>query len=96
MRGFVLQPDDALRRWVIQEIMCRFRIDKQEFNDLYAISFDVYFAREKEGLKELIEEGFVTDTAVELRATAKGRLLVRLIAVVFDRYADKGQFSRVV
>lgn len=96
LRGFALQPDDALRRWVIQQIMCSFRIDKQRFEERFSAPFDVYFAEDKKHLQELIEEGFVEDAPQELRATAQGRLMVRLIAVVFDRYATKGQFSRAV
>ncbi len=30
-RGFVLKPEDVLRRWVIQEIMCNAKVVKKEF-----------------------------------------------------------------
>ncbi len=96
LRGFALKSEDLLRRWVIQQIMCRFRIEKQLFEDRFGIAFDTCFAKERPALIELLEEGLVEETAQEFRATPKGRLFVRLIAALFDQYAEKGQFSRAV
>jgi oxygen-independent coproporphyrinogen-3 oxidase len=96
LRGFALKSEDLLRRWVIQQIMCRFRIEKQLFEERFGIAFDVCFAKERPALTELIEEGLAEETEEEFCATPKGRLFVRLIAVRFDQYAEKGQFSRAV
>jgi oxygen-independent coproporphyrinogen-3 oxidase len=96
LRGFSLGAEDLLRRWVIEQIMCRFRIEKRAFQDRFAVSFDQYFTPERPALTQLIEEGLAVETAEEFWATPKGRLFVRLIAVVFDSYAGKGQFSRAI
>jgi oxygen-independent coproporphyrinogen-3 oxidase len=96
LRGFSLGPEDLLRRWVNQQIMCRFRIDKKVFEERFYVSFDRHFAQEKEALEQLVQEGLVEETTEEIRATPLGRLFVRLIAVVFDQYASNGQFSKVV
>jgi oxygen-independent coproporphyrinogen-3 oxidase len=91
-RGFELKTEDYVRRWVIHNIMCNFRVDKQEFKRLFAASFDDYFSRERQQLEmELVEE----DEA-ELRATPKGKLFVRLIAASFDGYLAQGQFSKAL
>ncbi len=96
LRGFVLGPDDLLRKWVIHQIMCRFRLDKGAFEERFGVPFDSYFALEKQALNQLVEEGLVEETQEEIRATPTGRLFIRLVAVVFDRYAGVGQFSRAI
>jgi oxygen-independent coproporphyrinogen-3 oxidase len=95
-RGFSLGAEDLLRRWVNQQIMCRFRIEKRMFEARFHVSFDLHFSQEKPALVQLVQEGLVEETEDEVRATPLGRLFVRLIAVVFDQYASHGQFSRVV
>jgi len=74
-RGVVLTPEDAERRQLIQEVMCRFRIDKTRF---------AHFVDEhRPALQQLIDEGLLTDT---LQATPTGELFIRLIASTFDQY----------
>jgi oxygen-independent coproporphyrinogen-3 oxidase len=97
MRGFVLKPEDALRRWVIQQLMCRFELDKIEFESRYQIPFDAHFRKEREKLDRLVEEGLLEETKEKLMATEAGRLFVRLLAAAFDEYgSEQGQFSRGV
>ena len=96
LRGFALSDEDLLRKWVIQQIMCRFRVDKQLFYDQFEVPFDGYFIREKEAIAQLAEEGLLEDSEEALRATPKGRLFIRLIAALFDQYLQQGQFSKVV
>lgn len=91
MRGFELGPEDLLRRWVIQQLMCRFEVDKKLFQSQFGKEFDSHFAKERKGIDpELAEENSET-----LRATETGRLFIRLVASAFDAYAN-GQFSSAV
>jgi len=91
-RGFVLEAEDVLRRWVIQNMMCNLRIDKKEFEALYGESFDLHFAKERARIEpELAEED-----EFELRATPTGCLFVRLVAALFDQYLEQGQFSKAL
>ena len=96
LRGFPLGAEDLLRRWVNQQIMCRFKVEKKVFEERFQVPFDLHFAQEKQGLEQLAQEGLIEETTEEIRATPLGRLFVRLIAVVFDQYAKNGQFSRAV
>lgn len=100
-RGRVLGEDDLLRREVIMQIMCNFRVDKRHVEGRFDIDFDEYFAASLARLGDLADEGFVdnTDEAVEVRGA--GKLFVRNVAMAFDRYlAEKRQekptFSRTV
>lgn len=95
-RGFQLSQEDLLRRWVVQEIMCRFRLEKRAFEERFGKPFDRHFASERGRIEQLISEDLIEETTGELKATPRGRLFVRLIASVFDQYLGKGQFSRVV
>jgi len=93
-RGYVLQGEDLLRRWVIQKIMCHFSLDKQEFQRRFGAAFDEHFAQAKRDW--LIDEGLLEETDTYLLPTPMGRLFIRLIASVFDAYLKQGQYSRAL
>ncbi|HET7731030.1 MAG TPA: oxygen-independent coproporphyrinogen III oxidase [Usitatibacter sp.] len=100
LRGVELDKDDLVRRAVIQALACQFSLAKESISIGHLIDFDKYFAEE---LKEL--EAFEADGMVELdkdwiNVTPAGRLLVRAVCMVFDRYLRKArqraQYSRVM
>jgi oxygen-independent coproporphyrinogen III oxidase len=100
-RGYVLDEDDRVRQYVIQQIMCNFRIARAEVAERFGVDFDRYFARSLESLREVEEAGFVERTDEGLRVMEEGRLFVRNVCMAFDRYleaktADKPVFSRTV
>jgi oxygen-independent coproporphyrinogen III oxidase len=103
-RGYPLDADDQVRRFVITELMCNLGLDVGRVEQRFGIEFSRYFATE---LGELAAEGGpVADGLVEVRpdrvqVTARGRLLVRNVCMTFDRYlrrksADRPVFSRTV
>jgi oxygen-independent coproporphyrinogen-3 oxidase len=101
-RGYRLDADDRLRRYVIAEIMCNFHLDKGEVEARFGIDFDRYFAAE---LSELaagpLATGFLEAGPRGFVVTPLGRLFVRNICMIFDRYLrakaqDKPVFSRTV
>lgn len=91
-RGYRLTPDDRLRRRVIMDLMCHFRLEKAAIEQWAAttldrsIDFDGHFADALEALEPLAEDDLVdcTDSAIVVRP--KGRLLVRNVAAAFDAY----------
>ena len=100
MRGKALEPDDLLRRAVIQELMCHFTVSKEAISIAYLVDFDSYFASELEGLREFESFGLVGLESGWVSVTPKGRFLVRRICMVFDRYLSAapggGRYSRVI
>ena len=100
MRGLELSADDLLRRAVIGTLMCHFSLNKQSLAISYLIDFDKYFASEIAALREFEELGMVEFDDAEIRITPKGRLLVRNISMVFDRYlrqdVERRRYSRVI
>ena len=103
-RGYRLSADDCVRRYVITQLMCNFHLDKRAVEERFGIAFDHAFERELAELASpdgLIANGFVTASRDALQVEPLGRLFVRNVAMLFDRYlADKKSdapiFSRTV
>jgi oxygen-independent coproporphyrinogen-3 oxidase len=100
LRGIELTPDDVVRRAVIQALMCHFEVSLESINIAYLIDFNRYFAEELEALAMFAEDGMVTIDDQWISVTPRGRLLVRAIGMVFDRYLRQGEerarFSKVI
>ncbi|HET7557247.1 MAG TPA: oxygen-independent coproporphyrinogen III oxidase [Rhodanobacteraceae bacterium] len=90
MRGIELTRDDVLRRAVIGELMCHGEVDLQGFGARHGIVFADYFAPELQRLTALQDDGLLTLDAQTLRVTGRGRLLLRVVAMVFDAYLQAG------
>jgi oxygen-independent coproporphyrinogen III oxidase len=102
-RGYALDADDLIRRHVITQLMCNFRVQRAQVEARFDVDFDRYFRRELEALSGPggpVADGFLTLTAEELAVTARGRLFVRNICMAFDRYlpahAGRPAFSKTV
>jgi len=99
-RGADLDIDDLLRRSVIHALMCRFALDMSAVEDQYAIDFDSYFEAELEQLETLARDGLIELGGGWIRVTPRGRLLVRNVAMVFDRGlragAKRARYSKVI
>ncbi len=94
VRGCILSDEDLLRRDVIQSLMCRFEIDKQQFHHKYGILFENYFSDLLPKIGNLVQEGLLMDGPDRLHTTPLGELFVRNIASVFDHYLhDPSRFS---
>jgi oxygen-independent coproporphyrinogen-3 oxidase len=100
MRGIALEDDDLLRRDVIQKLMCEFRLDYPGIERRHGIRFGERFATELAALAPLAADGLVTLAADSLEVTPRGRMLVRTVAMVFDRHLrearERATYSRVI
>ena len=100
MRGMRLDNDDLLRRELIGELMCQFELDTIAFASKHQIDFEIYFSRELPELKELEEAGLLEWQGKKIYVPTKGRLLVRRVAMVFDRHLrdvqTEARYSKVV
>lgn len=101
MRGVTLNKDDQLRREVITELMCNFKLDKTKIEKKYKIQFDEYFKEALTKLQSLEDDGLISLGNDNLTVTDVGRLLIRNIAMNFDYYlmkkqGNKPQFSKTV
>jgi oxygen-independent coproporphyrinogen-3 oxidase len=85
-RGRLLSDDDWVRRDVIMQLMCNFRIDKKRVSSQFGIDFDDYFADSIARLGELEDEGFLHNDDEAITVSGQGRLFVRNAAMAFDSY----------
>ncbi len=85
-RGHSISAEDALRRDVILELMCNGRVDKRAIEARHGVAFDETFALELRELEAHAADGLVTLGVDELRLTEIGQVLMRNVAVPFDRY----------
>lgn len=99
-RGIELSVDDLLRRAVIQALACQFRLAKKSIEISYLIDFDRYFSAELADLRGMADDGLVQLDAEWITVTARGRMLIRNICMVFDKYLrherETARYSRVI
>jgi len=92
-RGLLLDEDDVIRAQVIQQLMCRGLIDRAQIETRFAIDFDLYFPESLARLLPLAAEGLVKFDGSRIVATSRGRLMLRIIAMCFDRYLSTSSVS---
>jgi oxygen-independent coproporphyrinogen-3 oxidase len=92
-RGARLSMDDLLRRTIIGRLMCQFELSTAAIEQAFPIAFGAYFASEMTALAGLAADGLVEIGGGWLSVTPKGRLLIRNVCMVFDRYLahDRGE-----
>ena len=101
-RGYALDDDDMLRRHVITQLMCNFRLERAAVEARFGIDFAEYFAVELEELAAgPVTHGFLEMDDDRLIVTPTGRLFVRNVCMSFDRYLrkksdEKPVFSRTI
>lgn len=100
LRGIELTADDLLRRAIIQALMCHFEVSIESIEIAHLIRFREYFADELEDLRLMEEAGLVSVDDEWISVEPAGRLLVRGIAMVFDRYLrsdrERARYSKVI
>jgi oxygen-independent coproporphyrinogen-3 oxidase len=100
MRGLELTADDLLRRSIIQALMCHFELSIESIEIAHLIDFKSYFAAELADLAEMEKAGLLTIDDQWITVEPKGRILVRVIAMVFDRYLrsdrERVRYSKVI
>jgi oxygen-independent coproporphyrinogen-3 oxidase len=102
-RGVARSLDDDIRRTVIHELMCNFGVDIPLVERRFGIDFASYFAEDLRLLASHERDGLATVSPTRIGVTPVGELIVRNIAMCFDRYMRekhasdaKPVFSRTV
>ena len=97
-KGVELNADDKLRRAVITQLICHFELAFDEIERAFDIKFAEYFTAELKALEPMASDGLLTLTDQRIAVLPAGRLLIRNICMVFDRYLaqKQKQFSKVI
>jgi len=88
-RGIALDDDDRVRRAVIGKLMCDGEVDLGRIGVAHGIDAETYFTRELAVIRGLGDLASYDAGARTVRTTASGRLLVRNVCMVFDRYHQR-------
>jgi oxygen-independent coproporphyrinogen-3 oxidase len=80
--------------------MCDFDLDFAAIDARYGIRCTEYFAPDLAALAPLAADGLAEVTSAGIKVTPQGRLLVRTVAMQFDKYLremrEGAQYSRVI
>ncbi len=100
VKGLAVDEDDQLRAEVIQALMCYDALDFDDFGKQHGVDFRKYFAAEIERLAPLADDELIELSDAGVHITPKGRLLLRNIAMTFDRYIGSeetdNRFSKAI
>jgi oxygen-independent coproporphyrinogen-3 oxidase len=85
---------------VIQALACHFAVSKESISIAHLIDFDHYFAAELRELADMEKESLVALDEEWITVTPRGRLLVRAVCSIFDRYLrsdrDRARYSKII
>jgi len=93
-RGYLLSRDDEIRRYVIMQIMCNSGFTFAEVQQRFNIDMHEYFSDELQRLRSLEADALITCKEDGIWVTEEGRLFIRNIAMIFDRYLKRHQTPR--
>jgi oxygen-independent coproporphyrinogen-3 oxidase len=98
-KGYILTPEDHIRRQTIMRLMCDLSLDYASMSRLLGVDFPRHFAPEIDSLTDLQGDGLVERSPAGLLVTEAGRLFIRNIAMRFDPYNAsnrEGRFSKTI
>ena len=95
-RGLPISVEDKLRRDIISELMCHYKVDLECLALQH--NLEINFANELEALLPFIETQLLEVTGKQLVVTPAGQTYVRSICAVFDQYLkqDTNKFSLAI
>jgi oxygen-independent coproporphyrinogen III oxidase len=98
VRGLVMSDEDLLRKQVINQLICHFRLDIPLVEKQWGISFRKYFSKELTELTKMEKEGLLSLDNNTIQVEPKGRFLIRNICMVFDAYLENNtvKYSKVI
>lgn len=88
-RGIELEPDDILRREIINQLLCHFTLDIKQLEEKWRITFEDYFATALPRIYQMADDGLLSISEKKLEISSTGRLLARNICMEFDRYLEE-------
>jgi oxygen-independent coproporphyrinogen-3 oxidase len=95
-RGYVLDEDDHIRRYVILSLMCNFELDTAVLRERFGVEYAEYFRAEDERLSSTIEPGFYERRNGKIHVTPLGQIFIRNICMVYDRYLGSGESGKPI
>lgn len=100
-RGYISNFDDRVRHQVIMTLIAQFELNTAAIEQKHNIRFLEYFSEEVDNLIPMIEDGMIemnnNGMQTIISVTGRGRLLIRCICMVFDKYLNNSiKYSKVI
>ncbi|MBR7888427.1 oxygen-independent coproporphyrinogen III oxidase [Marinomonas sp. A79] len=100
-KGYISNGDDHIRHDVIMTLISQFKLNVADIEEKYNIQFFEYFAVEVDNLAPMLDDGMLnidqSGMQTTLYVTERGRLLIRCICMVFDKYLNNTiKYSKVI
>lgn len=98
IRGQRIDTEDKIRRAVIMDLICHFKLDFAKVEREFNLSFAKHFESELLNLEEMASDGLIALDQDGIVVMDRGRLLIRNICMVFDTYlaTSTAQFSKTI
>jgi oxygen-independent coproporphyrinogen-3 oxidase len=100
VKGIALDPDDLIRRGIIDALMCYGEIDFSLIEQRHCIRFKEYFTHELFELEQMESDGLLEILPDRITVLPGGRFLIRNVSMVFDAYQQHSseiqRFSRMI
>lgn len=93
-RGLCLDNDDRVRRDVISRLICNFYLSYEDIEQIHSIDFREYFHNELLMLEGMAKDGLCSMDETGIKVSPSGRLLIRNICMVFDKYLRTGSSNK--
>jgi oxygen-independent coproporphyrinogen-3 oxidase len=93
-RGIELSADDRLRRTVITQLICHFALNFADLERAFGVRVVDYFSQELAELAGMQRDGLLEVDVSSIRVKPAGKLLIRNICMVFDRYLREREGQR--
>lgn len=100
-KGYISDLDDRIRHQVIMTLISQFELNTATIEQKYNIRFFEYFSEEMENLTPMTKDGMLdidrSGMQTTIKVTERGRLLIRCICMVFDKYLNGTiKYSKVI
>jgi oxygen-independent coproporphyrinogen-3 oxidase len=85
-RGIQLCEDDIERRWLIRALLCEGRIPARDFLETFRVPLRERVPELDRDLAPFVRDGLILQSGDGYQVTESGRLFLRPMAMIFDRY----------
>ncbi|OUR70047.1 oxygen-independent coproporphyrinogen III oxidase [Bermanella sp. 47_1433_sub80_T6] len=86
VKGLILNDEDVLRRAVIKQLICHFKLNFPWLQARFNIDAKSHFSAVLDKLIPYVEDELVILNDTGIQVTKKGELLIRCICMLFDEY----------
>lgn len=93
-KGFTLNDEDLLRRFVINQLICQLNLNFSDLKDQFGINARMHFQYQLKELEHMQIDGLLNINEEGIQVTNAGRLLIRRICMVFDEYLPQNNLIR--